>query len=40
MRSNEMISTKSILKKISNQQNASNNKFRIQSSNSQLIKRD
>ena len=40
MRSNEMISTKSIKKKISNQQNASNDTFRIESSNSQLIKRD
>ena len=40
MRSNEMISAKSIKKKISNQRNASNDTFRIKSSNSQSIKRD
>ena len=40
MRSNEMISTKSIKKKISNQRNALNDTFRIESSNSQSIKRD
>ena len=40
MRSNEMILTKSIKKKISNQRNALNDTFRIESSNSQSIKRD
>ena len=40
MRSNEMISAKSIKKKISNQRNASNDTFRIESSNLQSIKRD
>ena len=40
MRSNEMTSAKSIKKKISNQRNASNDTFRIHSSNLQLIKRD
>ena len=40
MSSNEMILTKTIKNKISNQRNASNNTFCIESSNSQLIKRD
>ena len=40
MRLNEMISIKSIKKKISNQRNALNDTFRIKSSNSQSIKRD
>ena len=40
MRLNEMILTKSIKKKISNQRNALNDTFRIESSNSQSIKRD
>ena len=40
MRLNEMILTKSIKKKISNQRNTSNDTFRIESSDSQSIKRD